>query len=92
MAPPEATVSLRGAREADGQRKVQRNEELFKKELISASEKNEMEIQTRLAGLERRQQQEVLNLRTIVSPIDGGEVERFNKIPAGMRCNVRFVK
>ncbi|GAA4012080.1 efflux RND transporter periplasmic adaptor subunit [Actimicrobium antarcticum] len=72
-----ATVTLRQAQEAYGQRKVTRNEELFKKDLISASDKDELETQTRLAGLERKQQQEVLALRTITSPINGVVVERY---------------
>lgn len=72
-----ATVKLRAAQEEFGERKVQRNEELFKKELISASEKDEMVTQTRLAALERKQQQEILNLRTITSPLNGVVVERF---------------
>jgi len=72
-----ATVNLRKAQEAFGQRKVDRNEDLFKQDLISASEKDELETQTRIAGLELKQQQEVLNLRTIVSPMDGVVVERF---------------
>lgn len=72
-----ATVNLRAAQEAYGQRKVKRNEELFIKELISASEKDELETQTSLATLERKQQQEILNLRTIVSPLNGVVVERF---------------
>lgn len=72
-----ATVTLRAAQEAYGQRKVQRNEELFKKDLISASDKDELETQTRLAALERKQQQEVLNLRTITSPLNGVVVERY---------------
>jgi membrane fusion protein, multidrug efflux system len=72
-----ATVTLRAAQEDYGQRKVKRNEELFKKELISASDKDELETQTRLAALERRQQQEVLNLRTITSPLNGVVVERY---------------
>jgi membrane fusion protein (multidrug efflux system) len=72
-----ATVALRQAQEAYGQRKVMRNEELFNKDLISASDKDELETQTRLAGLERKQQQEVLALRTITSPINGVVVERY---------------
>lgn len=73
----EATVKWRRAQEEFGKRKVQRNEELFKKELISASDKDELETQTRLAGLELKQQLEVLNQRTIRSPINGVVVERF---------------
>lgn len=72
-----ATLKLRAAQEAYGQRKMARNEELFKKELISASEKDELETQVKLAKLEHRQQQEVLNLRTITSPLNGVVVERY---------------
>ncbi|RZJ20225.1 MAG: efflux RND transporter periplasmic adaptor subunit [Haliea sp.] len=72
-----ATVTLRAAQEEYGQRKVKRNEELFRKDLISASEKDELETQTRLATLERKQQQEILNLRTITSPLNGVVVERY---------------
>jgi len=72
-----ATVTLRAAQEAYGVRKMQRNEELFKKELISASEKDELETQTRIATLERKQQQEIMNLRTITSPLNGVVVERY---------------
>ena len=72
-----ATVNLKRAQEEFGERKVARNEDLFSKQLISASEKDELETQTRLAHLERRQQEEVLNLRTIRSPMDGVVVERF---------------
>ena len=72
-----ATLTLRAAQEAYGQRKVKRNEDLFSKDLISVSEKDELETQTRLASLELKQQQEILNLRTISSPINGVVVERF---------------
>ena len=72
-----ATLSLRQAQEAYGERKVLRNEELFKKDLISASDKDELETQTRLASLEKKQQQAVLALRTITSPVNGVVVERY---------------
>jgi membrane fusion protein (multidrug efflux system) len=72
-----ATVNLRAAQEEFGKRKVERNEELFRRQLISANEKDELETQTRLAGLELKQQQEVLNLRTIRSPLNGVVVDRF---------------
>ena len=72
-----ATVNLKSAQKEFGERKVERNEELFKKQLISANEKDELETQTRIAGLELKQQQEVLALRTIVSPLNGVVVERF---------------
>ena len=72
-----ATVNLKAAQEEFGKRKVERNEELFRRQLISANEKDELETQTRLAGLELKQQQEVLNQRTIMSPLNGVVVERF---------------
>ena len=72
-----ATVNLKSAQEEFGKRKVERNEELYKKQLISANEKDELETQTRIAGLELKQQQEVLAQRTIRSPLNGVIVERF---------------
>nr|WP_315400976.1 efflux RND transporter periplasmic adaptor subunit [uncultured Duganella sp.] len=45
--------------------------------MISASDKDELETQTRLASLELKQQQAVVALRTITSPINGVVVERF---------------
>ena len=72
-----ATVNLKAAQEAFGKRKVERNEELFNKQLISANEKDELETQTRIAGLEVKQQQEILAQRTIRSPINGVVVDRF---------------
>jgi membrane fusion protein, multidrug efflux system len=72
-----ATVKLKAAQEEFGKRKVERNEELFRKQLISANEKDELETQTRIAELELKQQQEVLNQRTIRSPLNGVVVERF---------------
>jgi RND family efflux transporter MFP subunit len=72
-----ATLSLKRAQQEYGERKVKRNEDLFKKDLISASDKDELETQMRIAALEVKQQQEVLNQRTIVSPLNGVVVERF---------------
>jgi len=73
----EATVNLKAAQEDFGKRKVERNEELYKKQLISANEKDELETQTRIAGLELQQQQRVLEQRTIRSPFNGVVVERL---------------
>ena len=72
-----ANLELRKAQEEFGQRNVQRNKELFSKELISANEKDEIETQTRIAGLEVKQQEQVLELRSIRSPLNGVVVERF---------------
>jgi membrane fusion protein (multidrug efflux system) len=72
-----ATVNLKAAQEEFGKRKVARNEELYKKQLISANEKDELETQTRIAALEHQQQQQVLEQRTIRSPFGGVVVERM---------------
>jgi membrane fusion protein (multidrug efflux system) len=72
-----ATVEWRKAQEQFGMRKVQRNEELFKKQLISANEKDELETQTLIAGLELKEKQEILKQRIIRSPLNGVVVERF---------------
>ena len=72
-----ANLDLRKAQEEFGKRKVERNKELFSKELISANEKDEIETQTRIAGLEVRQQEQVLEQRSIRSPLNGVVVDRF---------------
>ena len=72
-----ATLNLKRAQQDYGERKVKRNEDLYKKNLIPASEKDELETQTRIAALEVKQQQEVLNQRTIASPLNGVVVERY---------------
>jgi len=72
-----ATVALRDAQARFGERKVERNQELFRKELISANEKDELETQTRLAKLELAQQLANLDQRTIRSPFAGVVVERY---------------
>ena len=72
-----ASVALRQAQAEFGERKVERNKELFRKELISANEKDEMETQTRLAKLELEQQRANLAQRTIRSPFSGVVVERY---------------
>lgn len=72
-----AIVNLKAAQEEFGKRRVSRNEELFRRQLISANEKDELETQSRLAALDLKQQQEVLEQRTIRSPLTGVVVERF---------------
>jgi membrane fusion protein (multidrug efflux system) len=72
-----ANLELRKAQEEFGRRKVERNIELFRKELISVSEKDEIETQTRIAELEVKQQQQVLDQRAIRSPLEGVVVERY---------------
>jgi len=73
-----AAVELAEARVEFGMRKAVRNEELYKKQLISIHEKDELETEIQLARLELREAKERLNLRTIVSPIQGVVVERLH--------------
>jgi RND family efflux transporter MFP subunit len=71
-----AAVELSRARVDFGRRKVERNETLFQKQLISAQERDEMVTEARLHEQELRRDTEILKLRTIVSPLDGVVVER----------------
>lgn len=71
-----ATVELAEARVEFGKRKAIRNEELYRKKLISIHDKDEMDTEVLIAQLQLKQAQEQLKLRKIVSPIDGIVVER----------------
>ncbi|MEW6079747.1 MAG: efflux RND transporter periplasmic adaptor subunit [Thermodesulfobacteriota bacterium] len=71
-----AQVELANARLEFGRRKVLRNEELYQKQLISIHEKDEMETEVHVMAIQLRDAQERLNLRTILSPVDGVVVER----------------
>lgn len=71
-----AAVALSQARVEFGRRKVERNEALFEKQLISAQERDEMVTEARLHEEELKKDKESLKLRTIVSPLDGVVVER----------------
>jgi membrane fusion protein (multidrug efflux system) len=71
-----ATLKLSEARVDFGRRKVERNETLFAKQLISAHERDEMVTEARLHEEEHKRNQEILKQRTIVSPLDGVVVER----------------
>ncbi len=71
-----ASVKLSEARIEFARRKVERNEALFEKQLISAQERDEMVTEARLLEEELKKNQETLKLRTIISPLDGVVVER----------------
>lgn len=71
-----ASVKLSEARVEFGRRKVERNETLYTKQLISAHERDEMMTEARLHEEELKRNQEILKQRTIVSPLDGVVVER----------------
>ena len=72
----EARVALAQARVEFGQRKAQRNQELYRKDLLSMHEKDEMETEIQLAQLELVEAIELMKLRTIRSTVDGVVVER----------------
>ena len=71
-----AAARVAEARVDFGKRKALRNEELYKKKLISMHEKDQLETEVRLAELELEEAREQLALRTIFSTIDGVVVER----------------
>ena len=73
----QAAVDLARAKAEFGRRKMERNEELFKKSLISIHEKDEMATEVILAELQEKEAIERLNLRTIKSTVDGVVVERM---------------
>ena len=73
----EAHYELVKARAEFAVRQVERNEELFLKQVISAYEKDELETNAQLLRLELRETEERLKQRTILSPLDGVVVERF---------------
>ena len=71
-----ASLDLAKARAEFAARRVGRNEELYRKQMISIHEKDEMETEAHLLQLELREVEERLEERTIRSPLDGVIVER----------------
>jgi RND family efflux transporter MFP subunit len=71
-----AVDSARGKAEF-ARRKAERNDELYKQQLISVQERDQLETEAKLAELELREREAALRLRTISSPIDGVVVDRL---------------
>jgi RND family efflux transporter MFP subunit len=71
-----AAVKLSEARVGFGRRRMERNEALYQKQLISAQERDELVTEVKLREEELKKEQETLKLRTILSPFDGVVVER----------------
>jgi RND family efflux transporter MFP subunit len=71
-----AAVDLAKARAEFEQRRVARNADLDQDELISEHERDEMRTQSVIAGLELAEANELLEMRTIRSPLNGVVVER----------------
>ncbi|MCP3887376.1 MAG: efflux RND transporter periplasmic adaptor subunit [Desulfobulbaceae bacterium] len=72
-----AMVGVALARVEFAKRKLVRNEQLYKKKLISIHAKDELETEIQLAELELVEAKERLDLRTIRSTINGVVVERL---------------
>ncbi|WP_300666905.1 efflux RND transporter periplasmic adaptor subunit [Desulfoluna sp.] len=72
----QASVNLARAKVDFVKRKLVRNEELFRKKLISLHEKDELETEIMLSELAEKEAIERLGLRTIQSPVDGIVVKR----------------
>lgn len=73
----QAAVALARSRVEFALRKVKRNEDLYRQELISIHEKDEMETELQIARLELQEAEARLSMRTIRSPIHGVVVERL---------------
>ncbi len=71
-----SAVKVAAARVEFGKRKAIRNSQLYKKQLISVHDKDELETEIQLAELELEEVRERLALRTIISTVDGVVVER----------------
>ena len=72
-----AAVQLARAQVAFGKRKALRNEELFRKKLISVDDRDAQETEIELAQLQLQEAKERLALRTLTSPVTGVVVERM---------------
>ena len=72
----DAAVKRAQARVSFGLRKAGRNAELYKKQLLSLHDKDELETEIRQAQMELMEAQERLKLRTITSTLNGVVVKR----------------
>lgn len=66
-----AQVELAKARFEFQRRKSERNQELFEKELISVEERDQLLTEIEIAGLELKEAEERLAMRSIASPVTG---------------------
>ncbi len=72
-----AAVELSRARAEFAARRVERNEELYKDDLMSGQERDELSTENQLADLELKERLVQLEMRTITSPVSGVIVERI---------------
>lgn len=71
-----AAVETASARAAYADRRVKRNQELYQDDLLSGQEKDEVETERQMTGLELNERKMQLEMRNIRSPINGVVVER----------------
>jgi RND family efflux transporter MFP subunit len=72
-----ASYELAKARVQFAERKLNRNEEMYRRQMISIHEKDEIETELNLLRLELREVEARLQLRTIESPLTGVVVDRY---------------
>lgn len=73
----EAALAVAEAKAKHDARKQKRADELFRQKAISMSDKDQADADARLSALQHRQAQEMRNLRSIRSPLDGVVAERY---------------
>jgi RND family efflux transporter MFP subunit len=73
-----AAVALAKSRAEFSKRKIARNEELIKEDLLSTQEKDEIDTESELALLELEKARTELDLRNIRSPINGVVVKKVH--------------
>ncbi len=76
----QAQLETARAKAEFARRKMQRNQELLEKKLLSDFEQDEIRTELRLAQLEQREAREQLKQRTILSPINGVVVNRHASV------------
>jgi RND family efflux transporter MFP subunit len=72
-----AHLDLVKAKVAFAVRRAERNKELYRKQMISVHERDEMETEAEIVKLELKETEERLKQRTILSPLDGVVVKRL---------------
>jgi membrane fusion protein (multidrug efflux system) len=73
-----AAFELAAARTEFAMRRVERNKELYRKQMTSIHEKDELETEAQLLRLEMKEAEERLNRRVIRSPLTGVVVKRHS--------------
>ena len=73
----QATLRLNQAQTEYGKRTIERNRDLYQRNLISEQEKDEIIINNQIYGYEMEQTQAQLTQKTIRSPVTGIVVETF---------------